>query len=175
MQGPDLTGSILEGRYRIFGRLGVGGMGAVYRGEHVLLGIPVAVKVLLPKFAHDSEWTHRFLLEARAASQIRHPNIVQIRDFGAPHAGLVYMVMELLEGESLAGLAKREGPLPWRRVARLSEQVAEALAAAHARGIIHRDIKPANIFRLAAPEEPDVIKVLDFGIAIPRRQRRRCR
>ncbi|MCY0994462.1 protein kinase [Nannocystis sp. ILAH1] len=165
MQGPDLTGSVLDDRYRIFGRLGVGGMGAVYRGEHVMLGTPVAVKVLLPQLAHDNEWVQRFLQEARAASQIRHPNIVQIRDFAASRAGVVYMVMELLEGESLADLAKREGPLPWPRVARLCEQVAEALAAAHARGIIHRDIKPANIFRLGGPDEPDVIKVLDFGIA----------
>lgn len=165
MQGPDLTGSVLEGRYRIFGRLGVGGMGAVYRGEHVMLGTPVAVKVLLPRLARDSEWVQRFLLEARAASQIRHPNIVQIRDFGAPRPGLVYMVMELLEGESLTDFAKREGPLPWPRVVRICGQVAEGLAAAHARGIIHRDIKPANIFRLADPDESDVIKVLDFGIA----------
>ncbi|WP_434424171.1 protein kinase domain-containing protein [Nannocystis pusilla] len=161
----ELTGSVLDGRYRLIQRLGAGGMGTVYRGEHVMLGTELAVKVLSPKFAHDPEWIQRFLLEARAASRIRHPNIVQMHDFGAPRPGLVYMVMELLEGESLADLARREKSLPWRRVAVITEQIAGALAAAHARGIIHRDIKPANIFRVGQPEDPDFIKVLDFGIA----------
>ena len=165
MQESTLIGTVLDGRYKILDRLGAGGMGAVYRAEHVLLGSPVAVKVLLPKFAHDPEWVRRFLLEARAASRLRHPHIVQVHDLSAPREGLVYMVMELLEGESLHALSRREGPLPWRRVARLSEQVADALAAAHARGIIHRDIKPPNVFRIGGANDPDFVKVLDFGIA----------
>ncbi|MCY1070616.1 protein kinase [Nannocystis sp. RBIL2] len=165
MQEPALIGSVLDGRYKILDRLGAGGMGAVYRAEHVMLGSQVAIKVLLPKFAHDSEWVRRFLLEARAASRLRHPHIVQVHDLAAPHQGLVYMVMELLEGESLHALSRREGPLPWQRVARLSEQVADALAAAHARGIIHRDIKPPNVFRIGGANDPDFVKVLDFGIA----------
>ncbi|MDC0673439.1 serine/threonine-protein kinase [Nannocystis radixulma] len=161
----NLTGSALDGRYRVVERLGAGGMGTVYRGEHVMLGTELAIKVLSPKFAHDPEWIQRFLLEARAASRIRHPNIVQMHDFAAPRPGLVYMAMELLEGESLADLVRREKMLPWPRVALIAEQIASALAAAHARGIIHRDIKPANVFRVGRPDEPDVIKVLDFGIA----------
>ena len=161
----NLVGVVLENRYRILDTIGVGGMGTVYLAEHVHLGDLVAVKVLSPLFAWDQEWIDRFLLEARSATRIRQENVVQVKDFGYPAPGLVYMVMEAIRGESLTDLLAREGPLPWRRALRIADHVAAALEAAHACGIIHRDIKPSNCIRTALHGDPDFIKVLDFGIA----------
>jgi serine/threonine-protein kinase len=158
----DLSGAVLERRYRLIRQLGVGGMGTVYLAEHALLGTQCAIKVLGPRYAFDREWVQRFFLEARAALMIPHENIVRIHDFAYPEPGRVYMVMELVDGESLADLVEREGALPWRRALEYADQIAAALEAAHARGIVHRDIKPSNCLRCA---ETDRIKVLDFGIA----------
>ena len=159
----DLSGVELDHRYRLVRPLGVGGMGTVYLAEHTLLGDPCAIKVLGPRFAFDREWVRRFLNEARATVLIRHPNIVRVHDFAAPKPGLVYMAMELVPGGSLADLLDREGPLPWQRALRIADQIAAALEAAHARGIVHRDIKPSNCLR--CDDDDDRIKVLDFGIA----------
>ncbi|MCY0987578.1 protein kinase [Nannocystis sp. ILAH1] len=158
-------GQVFENRYRLLELIGVGGMGAVYLAEHVYLGEVCAVKVLSPRFAFDPEWVERFLLEAQAAIRIRHDNVVQIKDFACPEPGLVYMVMEAISGESLADLLRREGVIHWERALRMTAQVAAALEAAHARGIIHRDIKPSNCVRTTSRGDPDFIKVLDFGIA----------
>ncbi|MFY0541609.1 serine/threonine-protein kinase [Nannocystis pusilla] len=160
-----MLGGVLAGRYRIDRRLGSGGMGAVYAGTHLLLDRPVAVKVIKPRFGDDPGIAQRFIQEARAASVIAHAHVVEITDFGETDGGTAFFVMERLEGEDLAATVTREGPLAWQRVVHIGEQIARALAAAHKHGVVHRDIKPANCFRLTRDDDPDYIKVLDFGLA----------
>jgi eukaryotic-like serine/threonine-protein kinase len=159
-----LVGMLLGGRYRCERKLGQGGMGAVYRAEHVGLGKPVAVKVLLERFAAQREALTRFHKEARAASMIAHENIVDVIDVGED-SGHAYIVMELLGGRDLAQLLRDEGPLPPARAIGLLRQVCAALAAAHAKGIIHRDMKPENVFVVQREGKPDVVKLMDFGIS----------
>ncbi|PCC69916.1 serine/threonine protein kinase [Nannocystis exedens] len=164
--GPDpLLGHTLADRYRLERVIGHGGMGTVYRAEHVVIRKPVAVKVLDAAHSERRTEVERFLNEARAASKIRHENVVDITDFGSTGDGLVFLVMEYLEGEDLSSTSEREGALPWRRAAAIVLQIAAALEAAHAQGIIHRDMKPENCFRIRRGNDPDFIKVLDFGIA----------
>jgi serine/threonine-protein kinase len=160
-----LVGKTLADRYRLTRPIGSGGMGTVFLGEHVLIHKPIAVKVLSPDYSSKTEEVERFLQEARAASRIRQENVVDITDFGISREGHVFLVMEYLEGEDLATTSEREGALPWRRAVRMISQIAEALAAAHAQGVIHRDMKPENCFRIRRGGDPDFIKVLDFGIA----------
>ena len=161
----DLTGVVLDGRYRLVQRIGQGGMGQVYEGMHDTLDRKVAVKVLLPRYAHDERFRERFLREARAASKVRHPNVVQILDFGDTPNGSVYFVMEFLEGQDLRSLLHYDGPLPWPRAQHLLRQITAALTDAHDKKIIHRDLKPANFYVLEERGVSDFIKVLDFGIA----------
>ncbi|MBA3548913.1 MAG: serine/threonine protein kinase, partial [Nannocystis sp.] len=161
----DLLGHTLNDRYQILRLLGSGGMGTVYLAEHVLIHKQVAVKVLSPTHARKPEEVERFLREARAASRIRHENVVDITDFGYTGGGLAFLVMEYLDGEDLASTSHHEGALPWRRAVHITRQICAALAAAHAQGVIHRDMKPENVFRIRRGEDPDFIKVLDFGIA----------
>jgi serine/threonine protein kinase len=161
----DLVGETIADVYAIERRLGFGGMGVVYLARHVRLGHHVALKCIHPGVAPDALATRRFLQEARAAGQIRHDNVVQVLDGGQLEDGFPYIVMEYLEGESLSALVEREGPLVWRRVAHVMAQISGALAAAHRVGIVHRDIKPANCFRVQRTDDPDCIKVLDFGLA----------
>jgi len=161
----DLLGHTLNDRYQILKLLGSGGMGTVYLAEHVLIHKQVAVKVLSPSHASKPAEVERFLREARAASRIRHENVVDITDFGYTSGGLAFLVMEYLDGEDLATTSHREGALPWRRALHITRQMCAALEAAHAQGIIHRDMKPENVFRVRRGDDPDFIKVLDFGIA----------
>ncbi len=162
----DLSGTVLDERYRLVRQLGVGGMGTVYEAAQVHLDKRVAVKVLKQSLVATGVHLERFLREARAASKIRHPNIVDVVDFGRMASGSAYYVMELLEGTDVAELLRDKGRLPWPRVAMIVQQVLSALEAAHAHGVIHRDIKPANVFLVADPTgDGDVVKVLDFGIA----------
>lgn len=161
----DLTGVVLDERYQIDELLGTGGMGAVYRGKQITLRKPVAIKLLRPEYAHRELYVRRFLREARAASMIGHRNVVEVTDFGQADGGRVYFVMEYLDGEDLAKRIKRCGALPWPEARHLLIQMVRALKAAHAKGVIHRDVKPANVFIAASDEEPDFVKVLDFGIA----------
>jgi tRNA A-37 threonylcarbamoyl transferase component Bud32 len=153
--------------YRILGPIGEGGMGVVYRAEHVLLKRPAAIKLLQPELTQNQDMVARFFNEARAATAIRHPGIVEVFDFGVGGDGSAYIVMELLEGESLARRLSRGGPIPALRAIQLGRQIAGALAAAHGQGIIHRDLKPDNVFLVPDPEVPggERIKLLDFGIA----------
>lgn len=139
-------------------------MGTVWYGEHVTIGRRAAIKVLHPQFAALPELTARFVDEARAASAINHPNIVEIHDFGQD-AQQSWLVMELLEGETLGARLERQGMLDPADVVDIVEQVALALTAAHGRGIVHRDLKPENVFLASQDDYPDRIKVLDFGIA----------
>ncbi len=154
------------GQYRVTGVLGKGGMGVVYAAEHTLLDRPAAVKVLLPKFSGDQEIMTRFFNEARAATAIRHPGIVEVYEIGWTDDGSAYIVMEHLQGETLRA-RRRRGPMRWSTALALVRQIAGALGAAHAKGIVHRDLKPANIFLVPDPEVPggERIKLLDFGIA----------
>ncbi len=154
------------GSYRIVSELGRGGMGILYRVEHVQLGRPAALKMLLPALARDPELVQRFFHEAKAAAAIDHPGIVEIYDFGTHADGSAYIVMELLTGETLLARLRR-GPIPPAEGAALIAQVAGALAAAHAQRIVHRDLKPDNIFLTPNDAIPGgvQVKLLDFGIA----------
>ncbi|MBL9107020.1 MAG: serine/threonine protein kinase [Myxococcales bacterium] len=161
----DRSGHLLEQRYRLSQPLGEGGMAAVYLAEDTKLGKAVAVKVLHGEYVGNPKAVQRFLQEARAISAVDHPNVVDVTDFGATGDGGVFLVMELLQGEDLKALLRREGPLPWSRLGPMVMQICAGLAATHARGIIHRDIKPSNCFRVRGGGNRDFIKVLDFGIA----------
>jgi serine/threonine-protein kinase len=157
------------GSYRIVGRLGAGGMGEVYLAEHARIDRRAAIKVLLPELSHNQEVVDRFFAEARATSSIHHPGIVEVLDCDVHPSGRAYIVMELLEGESLAARLTRE-PGFGRNVDRvlvLAGEVADAIGAAHAKGIVHRDLKPDNIFLANAPRAANGFrtKILDFGIA----------
>jgi serine/threonine-protein kinase len=164
-QGSDLTGVTLLNRYKITKKLGEGGMGTVYLGEHTTIRKKFAIKVLAAEFAHKPDLVERFLQEARAASMIPQENVVEITDFGDTPDGSVFFVMEHLRGEDLSDTVKNEGALPWSRVKPIMLQVCSALQAAHDAGIIHRDMKPENCFRIKRGSNEDFIKVLDFGIA----------
>jgi serine/threonine protein kinase len=160
-----LIGHTLDEKYRIEKRLGIGGMGTVYRARHLLIDRPVAIKVLNPRFVEDEAAQVRFRREARAAGRLQHANAVGVTDFGSTSDGYVYIVMELLEGRTLREVLAKEAPLDTARAVALMLQAAAAVAAAHDAGIIHRDLKPANIFIVQSSEVPAVVKVLDFGIA----------
>ncbi len=159
-----IVGTTLAGRYAIARKIGQGGMGAVFEATHTLIGKKVAVKVLLDKYARRDAIVARLEQEARLASSIGHEHIIDITDFGQTEDGRTYVVMELLDGESLAECLAREGRLPEARILAIAAQVASALAAAHAKGIVHRDVKPENIFLLQRGDA-DFIKVVDFGIS----------
>ncbi len=159
-----LVGATL-GDYRVLEPLAHGGMGALYRGEQPIIGRPVAIKVLLPEAAvFDPTSDQRMLAEARAANAVRHPNIIDIFSFGTLPDGRPYMVMELLEGRSLADELAARGRLSWKQVRVVLEQALSALEAAHAAGVVHRDLKPANMFVSGGPDGWR-IKLIDFGIA----------
>jgi serine/threonine protein kinase len=157
------------GSYRIVGRLGAGGMGEVYLAEHARIDRRAAIKVLLPELSHNQEVVDRFFAEARATSSIHHPGIVEVLDCDIHPSGRAYIVMELLEGESLAARLAREPGFGRNvdRVLAIGSEVADAIAAAHAKGIVHRDLKPDNIFLVTAPRAAVgfTAKILDFGIA----------
>jgi predicted Ser/Thr protein kinase len=161
----DLCGTVLLGRYRVLQQLGKGGMGTVYLGEHVQIGKKFAIKVLGSEYARRPDLVQRFLQEARAASMITQPNVVEISDFGDTPDGSVFFVMEYLDGEDLGATLEHEKRLPWERVRHMIVQICRALEAAHGEGIIHRDMKPDNCFRITRGKDSDFIKVLDFGIA----------
>ena len=161
-----MEGAII-GQYQIVRRIGAGGMGTVYLAQHMLVGRRAAIKILLPEFSVRREVVARFFNEARAMTAITDPGIVQMYDFGFHSSGSAYIVMELLEGETLSHRRKRLGRLPVIEALRLTRQVAGSLASTHAAGIIHRDLKPDNIFIVRDPEAlgGERAKVLDFGIA----------
>ena len=155
------------GKYRLLEPLGEGGMGTVYRAEHVVLGSPAAVKVLLPQFTTDRVVVDRFFQEARAASAIRHSGIVDVFDFGRLDTGQAFIAMELLRGEDLASFVSRRGKLDAPLATQIAIQMLAALNATHLVGVVHRDLKPDNIFLVRDPGAPGAIRVklLDFGIA----------
>src|ERR1700716_3592056 len=140
-----LIGETLAGKYRIDERLSVGGMGTVYRGTHILMDKKVAIKVLRPSLAADPTIVARFSREARAASKISHPHALSVTDFGEAENGVVFLVMEYLDGKTLKEIIREEGPMPLPRVVEILRQVGGALDAAHCEGVVHRDLKSDNI------------------------------
>ena len=159
------VGRTLDEKYSVEERLGAGGMGAVYRARHLSMDRPVAIKVLHQRLVEDEAARNRFQIEARAAVLLRHSNAVTVTDFGQTSEGCVYIVMELLEGRTLREILSREAPIETARAISLMLQTCDAVAAAHDAGIIHRDLKPSNILVTQSPDQPAVVKVLDFGIA----------
>ncbi len=165
-QVDPFIGQTLGDVYVIRERIGSGGMGDVYKAIHRTLDAPVAVKIVKRGLlsAHPS-MLHRFQREARAASRLRHPNVVSVTDFGQTEDGTLFMVMEYVTGRTLARVIAEDGPLPEHRVVHIGTQILAALAEAHAHHILHRDLKPENVMIEARRDTADAVKVLDFGIA----------
>jgi serine/threonine protein kinase len=164
-----LLGQTLAGRYQIVKKLGEGGMGSVYLATHNVLEKQVALKVLHGELARKPDLIERFMQEAKAASRIRHQNVIDISDFGATAEGHVFFAMELLSGHDLhdeIGRARIAGELlPWERSKHIFLQICSALAAAHKHGVVHRDLKPENVYLIDMLGDTDFVKLLDFGIA----------
>lgn len=161
---PLTPGTVLEGKYRVERRLGAGGMGLVYEATHLALRKSVAIKVLHPSLAGRQDMVARVLREARAASATGHPNVVTVTDLGWT-AGAPFIVMELLEGETLDELLSREGPLPLPRAASIVCDVLDALQAVHEVRVVHRDLKPSNVMLVPGRRGEQVVKLLDFGVS----------
>jgi serine/threonine-protein kinase len=162
------VGRLVADRYRVLAPLGRGGMGTVYRVEHVHLKKELALKFLHPELGRLDEVARRFEREAEAAAKLDHPNIVQVTDFGRTSDGMLFLVMELLQGRSLTDVIRPEGvgaPLPIERALHVTRQILRALEHAHSVGIVHRDLKPDNVMLIARDDERDIVKLLDFGIA----------
>src|SRR5215208_4910848 len=163
-----LIGQTLDCKYQLDKRLGQGGMGAVYLATHLGTKRPVALKVIAPQFMANEEFVERFRREAEAAGRLRHPNVVNVTDFGFTSSGamnLAYLVMEYLDGCSLGDMLKERGRLPLGFVIDVVEQICLAVSMAHEQGIIHRDLKPDNIWLQPDQRGGYNVKVLDFGLA----------
>jgi serine/threonine protein kinase len=162
-----IEGHDLLGNYRIVAPIAAGGMGLLYLGEHRFLGYKVAIKILQPTLRGDAEVERRFFAEALATSRIAHPGVPTVLDFGHDRRGTAYMVMEFLEGDTLAAHLSRRTPFTLEQVLDIGAQCAAILGAAHGKNILHRDVKPDNIFLSPDPEQPSGfrVKVLDFGVA----------
>jgi serine/threonine-protein kinase len=159
------TGVTLDGRYRIDGLLGEGGMGVVYLGRHMAMDKKVAIKILRTEFACRADTKARFRQEARAASSVENPHIVDVSDFGSLPDGSTYLVMEYLDGVPLSTLTRNDEPIALDKAIAIGRQIADGLAEVHDRGIVHRDLKPDNIFLVKEGGQEDFVKILDFGIA----------
>jgi len=160
-----LVGQTLDGRYLLTAHLATGGMGAVFRAQHVHLRKDVAIKVLRPDLTSSPDIVERFRREAEIASALEHENIVRVTDFGRSAEGYLFLAMDLLEGESLFDRLRREAFLSPEDGVPILWQVCSALEAAHAIGVVHRDLKPENVFLARMPSGREVAKILDFGIA----------
>ncbi len=158
-----LPGQIIDERYRVDSLLGVGSMGAVFRGMHVGLERPVAIKVLHPDLTQHPDIAARFEREARSASRLDHPNCIQVMDSGVTDGGIQYLVMTLLEGHDLREWLGRA--LHPRAAVDIMLQIFAALDHAHKQGVVHRDLKPENVFVTPAPDGSALLKLLDFGVA----------
>jgi eukaryotic-like serine/threonine-protein kinase len=164
VQPETLIGIVLDGRYRLDGLIGTGGMGDVYRATHVHLDTEFAVKLLKPELVANQTAIKRFRLEAKAAGRIHHPNAIKVTDFGVTPERIVYLVMEIVDGQSVRDLIHHEGAIDYVRTINIVRQVCSAVEAAHRSGVIHRDLKPDNIL-LEKVTHFERVKVGDFGIA----------
>jgi eukaryotic-like serine/threonine-protein kinase len=168
-QGPThtdpLLGTVVAGRYRVIKPLGEGGMGVVYLAEHIAIEKRVALKVLRAEYAHKGEIVTRFQQEAISASRIKHPNVLDVFDFGQLDNGCFYLAMEFLEGNDLADDLVRHRTMEPARGIRIALQICRALSAAHSKGVVHRDMKPENVFLQRTADGEEIIKIVDFGIA----------
>ena len=153
------------GNYSVVAKLGEGGMGAVFLAEHPVIGRKAALKVIHAQHARNPDVVARFVNEATAINRICHQHIVEVTDFGRTQGGDFYFAMEYLEGQVLSDLIAREAPFEPARALAIAAQIADALAASHAHGVIHRDLKPENVFIIARGEDAAFVKVLDFGLA----------
>jgi len=161
----SLVGTTLDGRYVLTAHLATGGMGAIFRAQHVHLRKDFAVKVLRPDLTGSPDLVERFRREAEIASALDHDNIVKVSDFGRSAEGYLFLVMELLTGESLFERLRREGFVAPEEAVPILWQICSGLDAAHARGVVHRDLKPENVFLARTASGREVTKILDFGIA----------
>ena len=163
--GDDpLIGRIIADRYLILAKLGEGGMGRVYLGEHMKMNRQCAIKVMNPNLVNDSDSATRFAREASNAARILHPNVAAVFDYGEADK-IVYLVMEFVDGEPLSTILEREGALDARRAVDLARQIADGLGAAHELGLVHRDLKPDNVIVTRSRNQREIPKVVDFGIA----------
>jgi len=162
---PFIGRQILDGQFEVVQKIGTGGMGSVYKASQPAMNRMVAIKILHPKLANRKDLTSRFRREARAMSQLSHPNTAKVFMYGELEDGSLYIVMELLEGKNLNQTVRREGPLSVQRAIPVLMQVCSALQEAHEMGIVHRDLKPENIFLCQQGGLTDYPKVLDFGLA----------
>src|SRR5688572_17519349 len=160
-----LVGSVVAGRYKVIKLLGEGGMGAVYLAEHFAIEKKVALKVLHPEYATKGDIVTRFQQEAISASRIKHPNVLEVFDFGQLDSGAFFLAMEFLEGNDLADEIQKHRVLDPVSGLRYALQICRALAAAHAKGVVHRDMKPENVFLQRTADGEDIVKIVDFGIA----------
>ena len=164
-RGDALVGRVLDDRYRLDALLGEGGMGAVYRAQHLAMDRRVAVKVLRPHLVGDPIAARRFAREARGTFKVGSEHAVSVLDFAAAADGTLYMVLEYLDGRTVAAEITVDGPLAPPRALRVARQICDALGAAHRLGLVHRDIKPDNVMLIRHGGDPDFVKVLDFGLA----------
>ena len=164
-EGTPLPGKELAGRFKLAEKIGEGGMGAVYKATHTQMGRTCAIKLLLPGVDGTEVSAERFKREAQLASRIDNPHAVTIFDFGEAEGGTLFLVMEFVHGRQLGQVIHGERPLASERILHITTQIAEALSAAHSLGIVHRDLKPDNIMITRKGDDPDYVKVLDFGIA----------
>lgn len=158
-------GMIFARHYKIEERIGVGGMGTVYRARHLLMKRDVAIKILHPHLVAEENTLMRFQQEAQAAGKLDHPGIMKVYDFGIDEKGLPFLVMDLIEGRSLSTILNEEGALPVERAVKILSQVCDAVAVAHDNGIVHRDLKPSNICLVKQSDGSEAVRILDFGIA----------
>ena len=158
------NGDRLAERYTVIDRVSLGGFGAVYKAVQDTLGREVAIKILLPEIFANRDYVEQFRQEALLTSQLRHPNTITVFDYGQTAEGLLFLVMEWLEGKTLSQLLRAEGALAYERCYNISHQILKSLSEAHTRGMVHRDLKPSNLFLSEQYGETDYVKVLDFGL-----------
>src|SRR5713226_3549663 len=162
----SFVNTVLDGQYQIEAMLGKGGMGAVYRARHILLGDRVAIKILPPEMRNNAEWLRRFRREGQAARRFRHHNAVTVYDLRTSSDGTIYLVMEYVEGNTLDAELKKHGRFAPAEALAMLEPIMSVLNAAHAMGVVHRDLKPENIMIGKATTDGErVVKLLDLGIA----------
>jgi serine/threonine-protein kinase len=165
LQQDSLIGTVLDNSYEVISIIGHGGMGVVYKARHTLMDRVVAIKMLKSTLISDSMSVKRFQQEVKASARIDHPHAITVYNFGISPEGLPYIVMDFLQGDSLAEVIKAEGHVEVDRGVKIITQACEALAHAHKQGVVHRDLKPSNIVLTNYDDDPDFVKVVDFGVA----------